>query len=123
MVNYMLSKGGRIALFLGEGCQVIGGCCSKLTGKKESASSFCFANSFSSSSSMSKGTAPVLRRAAELSPPRPPPRPPRPPLDMMFVCMCVLYMRVSSWWCCSVTGRLVKRRVSGCYRRNTGLAR
>lgn len=90
MVNYMLSKGGRIALFLGKGCQVIGGCCSKLTGKKESASSFCFANSFSSSSSMSKGTAPVLRRAAELSPPRPPPRPPRPPLDMMFVCMCVL---------------------------------
>lgn len=90
----MLSKGGRIALFLGGGLsgdrrvsQI------KLTGKKESASSFCFANSFSSSSSMSKGTAPVLRRAAELSPPRPPPRPPRPPLDMMCVCVC-LYMLV-----------------------------
>jgi hypothetical protein len=55
----------------------------QLTGKKLSESSFCFANSLSSSSSMSKGTAPELRRAAELSPPRPPPRPPRPPRDIL----------------------------------------
>ena len=61
------------------GRAAIGG---QLTGKKLSESSFCFANSLSSSSSMSNGTAPLFRRAAELSPPRPPPLPPRPPRDM-----------------------------------------
>ena len=64
-----------------------------LTGKKLSESSFCFANSFSSSSSMSNGTAPELRRAAELSPPRPPPKPPRPPRDML----CCFSVRFGHW--------------------------
>ena len=68
------------------GCDSCTAICGRLTGKKLSESSFCFANSFSSSSSMSNGTAPELRRAAELSPPRPPPRPPRPPRDI-FQCM------------------------------------
>jgi hypothetical protein len=68
------------------GCDSVTAICGRLTGKKLSESSFCFANSFSSSSSMSNGTAPELRRAAELSPPRPPPKPPRPPRDIFTVC-------------------------------------